>query len=248
MPQRAETVQGYVQGIHAHWLMQQALEQSGHKYSSAVNVETRFRYNPDIKSLPAMAPALFPLLILLIPAMLTALSVVREKELGSIVNLYVTPVTRSEFLIGKQIPYVVLAMLNYFLMCLMIVVFFDVPIKGSFLTLTLASLLFIIFSTGTGLLASALTKSQIASMFLVMLGTMIPVMQFAGIINPVSALEGFGRWFGEIYPATHMINISRGVFNKALGFEDLSQGFWIILLSVPVMMCAAILALKKQEP
>lgn len=248
MPQRAETVQGYVQGIHAHWLMQQALEQSGYKYSSAVNVETRFRYNPDIKSLPAMAPALFPLLILLIPAMLTALSVVREKELGSIVNLYVTPVTRSEFLIGKQIPYVVLAMLNYFLMCLMIVVFFDVPIKGSFLTLTLASLLFIIFSTGTGLLASALTKSQIASMFLVMLGTMIPVMQFAGIINPVSALEGFGRWFGEIYPATHMINISRGVFNKALGFEDLSQGFWIILLSVPVMMCAAILALKKQEP
>src|SRR5690606_2543635 len=115
MPQRAETVQGYVQGIHAHWLMQQALEHSGYKMSSAVNVETRFRYNPDIKSLPAMAPALFPLLILLIPAMLTALSVVREKELGSIVNLYVTPVTRSEFLIGKQIPYVVLAMLNYFL-------------------------------------------------------------------------------------------------------------------------------------
>ena len=248
MPQRAETVQGYVQGIHSHWLMQQALEQSGYKMSSLVNVETRFRYNPDIKSLPAMAPALFPLLILLIPAMLTALSVVREKELGSIVNLYVTPVTRSEFLIGKQIPYVVLAMLNYFLMCMIIVVVFDVPIKGSFLTLTLASLLFIIFSTGTGLLASALTKSQIASMFLVMLGTLIPVMQFAGIINPVSSLEGFGRWFGEIYPATHMVNISRGVFNKALGFEDLHQSLWVILLSVPIIMCAAILALKKQEP
>lgn len=247
MPQRAETVQGYVQGIHAHWLMQQALAQSGYKISSTVNVETRFRYNPDIKSLPAMAPALFPLLILLIPAMLTALSVVREKELGSIVNLYVTPVTRSEFLIGKQIPYVVLAMLNYFLMCLIIVVLFDVPIKGSFLTLTLASFLFIIFSTGTGLLASALTKSQIASMFLVMLGTLIPVMQFAGIINPVSALEGFGRWFGGIYPATHMVNISRGVFNKALSFQDLHQSLWVILLSVPVIMCAAILALKKQE-
>lgn len=247
MPQRAETVQGYVQGIHAHWLMQQALEQSGYKISSTVNVETRFRYNPDIKSLPAMAPALFPLLILLIPAMLTALSVVREKELGSIVNLYVTPVTRSEFLIGKQIPYIVLAMLNYFLMCLIIVVMFDVPIKGSFLTLTLASLLFIIFSTGTGLLASALTKSQIASMFLVMIGTLIPVMQFAGIINPVSSLEGFGRWFGGIYPATHMVNISRGVFNKALIFKDLHHSLWVILLSVPVIMCAAILALKKQE-
>ncbi len=247
MPQRAETVQGYVQGIHSYWLMQQALEQSGYKVSSTVNVETRFRYNPDIKSLPAMAPALFPLLILLIPAMLTALSVVREKELGSIINLYVTPVTRSEFLIGKQIPYVVLAMLNYVLMCLIIVVLFDVPVKGSFLTLTLAAFLFIIFSTGTGLLASALTRSQIASMFLVMLGTLIPVMQFAGIINPVSSLEGFGRWFGEIYPATHMVNISRGVFNKALSFQDLHQSLWVILLSVPVIMCAAILALKKQE-
>ncbi|MFV5503441.1 ribosome-associated ATPase/putative transporter RbbA [Acinetobacter sp. 226] len=247
MPQRAETVKGYVQGIHTHWLMQQELERSGYKTSSTVNIETRFRYNPDIKSLPAIAPAVFPILILLIPAMLTALSVVREKELGSIVNLYVTPVTRSEFLIGKQIPYVVLAMLNYFLMCLIIVAIFDVPIKGSFMTLTLASFLFIIFSTGLGLLASSLTKSQIASMFLVLIGTLIPAVQFAGIINPVSSLEGFGRWFGEIYPTTHMVNISRGVFNKALSFNALHQDFWVILLSVPVIMGAAILALKKQE-
>lgn len=154
MPSRAETVQGYVQGIHSYWLMQQSLEKSGYETSSSVNVETRFRYNPDIKSLPAMAPAVFPLLLLLIPAMLTALSVVREKELGSIVNLYVTPVTRTEFLIGKQLPYLVLAMLNFLLMCLIIVVLFDVPIKGSFLTLSIASFLFVIFATGMGLLAS----------------------------------------------------------------------------------------------
>lgn len=86
-----------------------------------------------------MTPAVLPLLLLLIPAMLTALSVVREKELGSIVNLYVTPVTRTEFLIGKQIPYILLAMLNYFLMCLVMVTLFDVPVKGSFFALTLAS-------------------------------------------------------------------------------------------------------------
>lgn len=247
MPSRAETVKGYVQGIHTYWLMQKTLEQSGYKASSIVDVETRYRYNPDIKSLPAMAPAIFPLLLLLIPAMLTALSVVREKELGSIVNLYVTPVTRSEFLIGKQIPYVILAMLNYFLMCLMIVMLFDVPIKGSFLTLTFAAFMFSIFATGTGLLASSITKSQIASMFLVMIATLIPIMQFAGIINPVSSLDGFGRWFGEIYPATHMVNISRGVFNKALDFDDLSHSFWVMSMSVPVIMLAAIALLKKQE-
>ncbi|WP_026253311.1 ribosome-associated ATPase/putative transporter RbbA [Acinetobacter bouvetii] len=247
MPSRAETVQGYVQGIHNHWLMQKTLEKSGYDRSSLVTVETRYRYNPDIKSLPAMAPAVFPLLLLLIPAILTALSVVREKELGSIVNLYVTPVTRTEFLIGKQIPYIVLAMMNYLLMCLMIVTLFDVPIKGSFFTLTLASLLFVIFSTGMGLLASTMTKSQIASLFLVVIATLIPVMQFAGIITPVSSLEGFGRWFGEIYPATHMINISRGIFNKGLGFDDLNKSLWIMALSVPVIMLAAIALLKKQE-
>jgi ABC-type multidrug transport system permease subunit len=130
-----------------------------------------FKTNPDIKSLPAMTPAVLPLLLLLIPAMLTALSVVREKELGSIVNLYVTPVTRTEFLIGKQIPYILLAMLNYFLMCLVMVTLFDVPVKGSFFALTLASFLFVIFATGMGLLASTITKSQIASMFLVMIGS-----------------------------------------------------------------------------
>ncbi|BCZ12579.1 MAG: ribosome-associated ATPase/putative transporter RbbA [Acinetobacter sp.] len=247
MPQRAETVQGYVQGIHTYWLMQKALEQSGYKTSSTVSVETRYRYNPDIKSLPAMTPAVLPLLLLLIPAMLTALSVVREKELGSIVNLYVTPVTRTEFLIGKQIPYILLAMLNYFLMCLVMVTLFDVPVKGSFFALTLASFLFVIFATGMGLLASTITKSQIASMFLVMIGTLIPVMQFAGIINPVSSLDGFGRWFGEIYPATHMVNISRGIFNKGLGFDDLKQAIWIMAMAVPVVMFAAIALLKKQE-
>ncbi len=247
MPSRAETVQGYVQGIHSHWLMQKALEQSGYHASSLVTVETRYRYNPDIRSLPAMAPAVFPLLLLLIPAILTALSVVREKELGSIVNLYVTPVTRTEFLIGKQLPYIVLAMLNYLLMCLLIVTLFGVPVKGSFFTLTLASLLFVIFATGMGLLASTVTKSQIASLFLVMIATLIPVMQFAGIINPVSSLEGFGRWFGEIYPATHMINISRGIFNKGLGFDDLHHSIWMLLLAVPVVMFAAIALLKKQE-
>jgi ribosome-dependent ATPase len=247
MPSRAETVQGYVQGIHNHWLMQKTLEKSSYDRSSLVTVETRYRYNPDIKSLPAMAPAVFPLLLLLIPAILTALSVVREKELGSIVNLYVTPVTRTEFLVGKQIPYIVLAMMNYLLMCLMIVTLFDVPIKGSFFTLTLASLLFVIFSTGMGLLASTMTKSQIASLFLVVIATLIPVMQFAGIITPVSSLEGFGRWFGEIYQATHMINISRGIFNKGLGFDDLNKSLWIMALSVPVIMLAAIALLKKQE-
>ena len=246
MPTRAETVQGYVQGMHQTWLATRAAAM-GIATAGAAGVETRFRYNPDVKSLPAMVPAVIPMLLLMLPAMLTALAVVREKETGSITNLYVTPVTRSEFLLGKQLPYVVLAMVNFLLMALLAVTVFGVPITGSFLTLALAALVFSFVATGMGLLASTVTKSQIAAMFLAMIGTIIPATQFSGLIDPVSSLEGSGRLIGEIYPATHMITISRGVFSKALGFADLAGAFWPMLLSVPVIIGTAIVLLKKQE-
>ena len=246
MPARAETVQGYVQGMHQTWLATQAAAM-GIGTASSASVETRFRYNPDVKSLPAMVPAVIPILLLMLPAMLTALAVVREKETGSITNLYVTPVTRSEFLLGKQLPYVGRAMLNVFLMALLAVTVFGVPVKGSFLALTLAALIFSFAATGMGLLASAVTKSQIAAMFIAMIGTIIPATQFSGLLDPVSSLEGAGKLIGEVYPATYMVAISRGVFNKALGFADLAGSLWPMLLSVPVILGAAIALLKKQE-
>ena len=247
MPQRAETVQGYVQGMHQQWLLVQASERGGASMAGNTNVETRFRYNPDVKSLPAMVPAVIPLLLLMLPAMLTALAVVREKETGSITNLYVTPVTRIEFLLGKQLPYVGLAMVNFLLMSLLAVTVFGVPVTGSFFTLSLAALIFSFAATGMGLLASAVTRSQIAAMFFAMIGTIIPATQFAGLIDPVSSLEGSSKFIGEIYPATHMISISRGVFSKALGLADLAGPLWSMLLSVPVILGAAVLLLKKQE-
>jgi ribosome-dependent ATPase len=248
MPQRAETVQGYVQGIHRHWLAMQSEERLGAGAAArAATIEDRYRYNPDVKSLPAMVPSVIPMLLLMLPAMLTALAVVREKELGSIINLYVTPITRVEFLLGKQLPYVVLAMVNFFCMALLAVTVFGVPIKGSFLTLTLATLLFCIISTAMGLLASTITRSQIAAMFFAMIGTMLPAVQVAGLLNPVSSMEGISRWAGEIYPATHMFSISRGVFNKALMFSDLQGALWPLVIAVPVILGAAVALLRKQE-
>jgi ribosome-dependent ATPase len=248
MPQRAETVEGYVQGMHQGWLLDMASRRLSQSTAAGpATIETRFRYNPDVKSLPAMVPAVIPMLLLMIPAMLTALSVVREKELGSIINLYVTPVTRSEFLLGKQLPYIVLALFNFGLMTLLAVTLFGVPIKGSFLTLALAALLFVVFSTGVGLFASTFTRSQIAAMVVAMIGTMIPAIEFAGMLNPVSSLEGFGSVIGRVYPATYFLTISRGVFNKALGFSSLRSSFWPLLLAVPVILGLSIVLLKKQE-
>ena len=246
MPMRAETVQGYLQGMHQHWLTDQA-RQRGMSGTSNVSIENRFRYNPDVQSLPAMVPAVIPILLLMFPAMLTALAVVREKETGSILNLYVTPVTRSEFLLGKQLPYVALALLNFLLLVLMAVTLFAVPLTGSFAALAVGMLLFCIISTGLGLLVSAVTKSQIAAMFFAMIGTLIPAMQYGGLTDPVSSLQGVGRAIGEIYPASHILTISRGVFSKALGFSDLSASFWPLLLAVPVILGSAIWLLKKQE-
>jgi ribosome-dependent ATPase len=248
MPVRAETVQGYVQGMHQGWLLDMAARRLGQDAAAGpATIATRFRYNPDVRSLPAMVPAVIPMLLLMIPAMLAALSVVREKELGSIINLYVTPITRSEFLLGKQLPYIVLAMLNFGLMTLLAVTVFGVPVKGSFLALTAGALLFVIFSTGFGLFASTFTRSQIAAMFVTIIGTMIPAIQFAGMLNPVSSLEGFGAFIGRIYPASHFLTISRGVFNKALDFASLHASFWPLLLAVPVILGLSIVLLKKQE-
>jgi ribosome-dependent ATPase len=245
MPQRAEVTLGYLQGMHQQWMMEKVY--SATSQAPLATIETRFRYNPDVRSLPSMVPAVIVLISLMLPAMLTALAVVREKELGAIVNFYVTPTTSAEFLIGKQLPYVVIAMINFLLMCLLSVTIFGVPITGSFATLFIAASIFSFSATGMGLLASTLTKSQIAAMFFAMIGTMIPAFEYAGIINPVSSLQGMGRIIGEMYPASHMMVISRGVFNKALGFTDLHASLWPLFLAAPVILGLSILLLKKQE-
>ncbi|ARB23572.1 ribosome-associated ATPase/putative transporter RbbA [Escherichia coli] len=248
MPNRAETVRGYVQAMHLAWLQEMAGRQaSPNRDTSLISIETRYRYNPDVKSLPAIVPAVIPLLLMMIPAMLSALSVVREKELGSIINLYVTPTTRSEFLLGKQVPYIVLGMFNFFLLCALSVFVFGVPHKGSFLTLTLAALLYVTIATGLGLLISTFMKSQIAAIFGTAIITLIPATQFSGMIDPVASLEGPGRWIGQIYPTSHFLTIARGTFSKALNLTDLWGSFIPLLIAVPLVLGLSMWLLKKQE-
>ncbi len=248
MPNRAETVRGYVQAMHLAWLQEMAGRQSSpQRDTSLISIETRYRYNPEVKSMPAIVPAVIPLLLMMIPAMLSALSVVREKELGSIINLYVTPTTRSEFLLGKQLPYIVLGMFNFFLLCALSVFVFGVAHKGSFLTLTLAALLYVTIATGLGLLISTFMKSQIAAIFGTAIITLIPATQFSGMIDPVASLEGPGRWIGQIYPTSHFLTIARGTFSKALNISDLWGSFIPLLIAVPLVLGLSVLLLKKQE-
>lgn len=155
MPSRAETARGYVQGMHAYWLSQRARGSVDAPAADPFSLAVRYRYNPDVVSVIAMVPAVIPVLLMLIPAMLAALSVVREKELGSIVNLYVTPVSRLEFLLGKQAPYVALAMFNAAVLWLAATLGFGVPFTGSLFAYGAAALLYVMASTAFGLLVSS---------------------------------------------------------------------------------------------
>ena len=248
MPTLAGTVQAYVQGMHLHWLELRARDAGyGDALAGPVTIETRFRYNADLRSLDAMVPAVIPLLLLLIPAMLSSLSVVREKELGSIINFYVTPTTRLEFLMGKQIPYVVLSMASFLMLTALAVTVFGVPLTGSFATLAAGALLYVSAATAIGLVFSAFTRSQPAALFGTAVLTILPAISFTGLIDPVSALQGFGRVIGEVYPTSHFLTIARGTFAKALGYDDLRGAFLPLAVSVPVLIGLAVLLLRKQE-
>jgi ribosome-dependent ATPase len=256
MPQRGETIRGYVQGIHLLFLQDAARRQLGVRQQlglgqrqlvTPASIELRYRYNPDVKSLVAMVPAVIPILLLLIPAMLATLSVVREKDLGSIINFYVTPTSRLEFLLGKQLCYVALGFLNFLLLAALAVTLFDVPMKGNFWTAAVGALLYVGCSTGIGIFVSTLTRTQVAALFATAVFTLIPACNFSGLTDPVSSLEGFGRLVGNVYPTSFFITISRGTFNKALGFDGLYGSFIPLLIAIPVLTGLSAAFLKKQE-
>lgn len=223
---RAETTRGYVEGVFASYMQDLSRAQSGDTarlYPATIN--PRFRYNQAFESIYAIAPGVLMMLLIMVPAMLTALGIVREKELGSIINLYAAPASKIEFLLGKQIPYVVVAMVSFLTLVAMILFFFQVPMQGSFAALAFGALLYTSAATGFGLVVSTFVNSQIAAIFATAIIVMIPTVNFSGMMYPVSTLQGGARVLGEFFPALHFQTISAGVFNKGLGFVDLWQSY-----------------------
>ncbi|TKB27469.1 ABC transporter ATP-binding protein/permease [Desulfopila sp. IMCC35006] len=248
MPFRAETITGYLQGMHYAYLADLSLRHFGRvpRFSRA-DIEVRYRYNQDFKSIYAMVPAVIPLLLLFIPAILMALGVVREKELGSITNLYATPVTRLEFLLGKQLPYIGVSMISFFGLVALAVMVFGVPLKGSFAALTIAALLYVTVTTGLGLLMSAFTSTQVAALAVTAIVTLLAALNFSGMTNPVSSMAGIGAVIGNFFPTTYFLIISRGIFTKALGFSELSRNFFALAGFIPALTILSLFFLKKQE-
>ena len=248
MPFRAETIRGYIEGTHQKFVS--ALE-TRRQITAApqpmAKVVTRFLYNQNFDSVYAMVPATLALMLALIPGILMALAIVREKELGSITNLYVTPVTRIEFLLGKQLPYIALAMVNFGLMFFMALFFFGVPLKGSFIVLTLGALLYVAATTSYGMLISAFTRTQIAALFGTAILTMLPAIQFSGMLTPVSSLAGAAVLMGRVFPMSYFLPISVGTFTKGIGFADLWPDLLELTVFFPFFIVLTLFFLRKQE-
>ena len=245
---RAGTIEGYVSGSHTAFLYQLSRE-AGVDIASTQNVtiEPRYRYNPSFESIYAIGPSSPALLLLLFPAVLMAVSIAREKEIGTIINFYVTPSSRIEFLVGKQVPYIVIGFANFVILALLVAFVLQVQLKGSILALSLGAVLYVSATTGWGLLISTLTKSQVAAVFATAIVSLLPTMQFSGFIRPVSSLEPTGQFIGSLWPTTYYMHLSKGAYTKGLDFSGLTTDLLALALFTPVFVAVAALLLKKQE-
>jgi ribosome-dependent ATPase len=247
MPFRAQTMRGYLQGTHQLYLSDPAVKTTLPAPAPPADIEIRFKYNQNFESVYAIVPSTMCLLLALFPAILMALAIVREKELGSITNLYVTPVTRIEFLLGKQIPYIGVATVNFALIFLMALFVFEVPLKGSFLALLIGAVLYVTTTTGYGMLISAFARTQIAALFGTSILTVLPATQFAGMMTPVSSLSGMAQLMGRAFPMTYFVPISVGTFTKGLGFGELVPDLAALCVFIPVFTLISLVLLRKQE-
>ena len=252
MPFRGETTKGYVTGLLLRYAQDLAAERLGpnpvsNVYLGSVNIENRFRYNQAFKSVFSMVPSVIVIMLVLIPAIMATIGIVREVETGSIANFRSTPISKFEFLLGKQFPYVVVGMLTFILLVLMALVVFHVPVKGSFGALAVGALLYVCSTCGFGQLVSTFTRTQVAAVFATSVISIIPTVNFSGLLVPVSSLTGAGRAIGLMFPMAWFQPISVGTFTKGLTYSDLWSYALVLAVFAVGYFIAALLVLRKQE-
>jgi ribosome-dependent ATPase len=247
VPFRAETARGYVEGTHSAYEAQLRRENGLAPPRQAIVMQPRALYNQSFESVYAMVPGDIMLLLMLIPSMLTALSVVREKELGSIANFYAAPATRSEFLLGKQLPYIGVALIQFVTLVALAVFLFGVPVKGSLLALAVGGIIYVLASTGFGLLISVFASTQTAAIFAAAIITILPAVQFSGMFVPTSSLSG-GAWLAsQVFPSTYFQAVAVGTFTKDLGFAAVWPNLLALGIIAAIYFSVSAALLKKQE-
>ena len=248
MPFNATNIRGYIGSLITAYTKDRIAE-SGLPVSlkAPAGIEPRFMYNQDFDSINAIAPGVMMLVLMMIPAMMSAVGVVREREIGSIANFYASPAAVAQYLIGKQLPYIAVGMVNFAAMMLMIIYLFGVPLKGSFAGLAVGTLLMVSASTALGLLISCFVRSQLAAIFATAIITMIPAQTYSGFIYPLSTMEGGALIIGKTFPSSWYYTVSVGSFTKGLHTADLLHEYAAIAAFAATSLILACLLLKKQE-
>jgi ribosome-dependent ATPase len=244
----AETARAYVQGtVRAYATDRYRREYGQEPALLSVSVEPRFRYNQDFSSVFAIVPGAIMFLLMLIPAMLTAVGVVREKEMGSITNVYASPATIGEYLIGKQLPYIAIGFVNFLVLLAMAAALFGVSPTGSLAALSVGALLYVFAATGFGLLISGFVSTQIAAIFATAILTVIPAINFSGFLYPASMLEGSARFVGLGFPSLWFQTVSLGVFAKGLDMSAFVREYAALFGFGVLFLLLARLSVSKQS-
>ena len=248
MPFNATNIRGYIGSLITAYTKDRIAE-SGLPVSlkAPAGIEPRFMYNQDFDSINAIAPGVMMLVLMMIPAMMSAVGVVREREIGSIANFYASPAAVAQYLIGKQLPYIAVGMVNFAAMMLMIIYLFGVPLKGSFTGLAIGTLLMVSASTALGLLISCFVRSQLAAIFATAIITMIPAQTYSGFLYPLSTMEGGALIIGKTFPSSWYYTVSVGSFTKGLHTADLLHEYAAIAAFAATSLILACVLLKKQE-
>ena len=247
MPFNATNIRGYIGSLITAYTKDRIAE-SGLPVSlkAPAGIEPRFMYNQDFDSINAIAPGVMMLVLMMIPAMMSAVGVVREREIGSIANFYASPAAVAQYLIGKQLPYIAVGMVNFAAMMLMIIYLFGVPLKGSFAGLAIGTLLMVSATTALGLLISCFVRSQLAAIFATAIITMIPAQTYSGFLYPLSTMEGGALVIGKTFPSSWYYTVSVGSFTKGLHTADLLHEYAAIAAFAAASLILACVLLKKQ--
>jgi len=215
--------------------------QTAQAMAQPVGVQLRYLYNQEVKSVWSIAAVLMMFVLMVAPPFLTALGVVREKENGSIYNIYASTVTRGEFLIGKLAPYVAISVINFLILWLMATQLFGAPFKGDPLFFFLASVVYVSCTTGIGLLVSLFVRTQVAAMMLTVIVTIVPSVLYSGLLVPIASMDPGAKFEAHLFPALYYPDIVLGSFLKGVGLEHLWAKVLALLIYAVALWEASVL-------
>jgi ABC-2 type transport system permease protein len=214
--------------------------------SVRIDVATRMRFNPTLESVNLFVPGLIALVLTLVSALMTAISLSREKERGTLEVLLVSPLRPSHIIVGKVLPYLGLAFANVVTAVLAAWLVFHVPFRGSVVLLLAESVLYSLVSLSIGVLVASKTPSQRAAMLTAMLATLLPSTMLSGMIFPIDSMPAPLQMITNIIPARWFILIARGIMLKGVGIAHLWRETLILVAMMSVMMVAAIRSFKPR--